>query len=206
MAETPDELRSLVYSVVFVLFLRAARAFSLILLLANFGVLLGVTIQIQPEPFRGTLAKIRRPKNHEDGRGNEGGDASPTGARRNPPSQTSPRAAPTQTRKSTPPPAPALQRCPSPPPYRLDQPKSAAEPRSESILQLYEDIIASDAQTIQVQQDTMVAQQETIRAQAQMIKNMRLLLETQDERIEELERAGEERATCQENSHLGRGR
>ncbi|OAG01397.1 uncharacterized protein CC84DRAFT_1060187, partial [Paraphaeosphaeria sporulosa] len=56
-------------------------------------------------------------------------------------------------------------------------------------LQLYEDIIASDAQTIQVQQDTMAAQQETIRAQAQMIKNMRLLLERQDERIEELERA-----------------
>ncbi|KAK7187838.1 hypothetical protein DPSP01_010884 [Paraphaeosphaeria sporulosa] len=192
MTETPDEfMRSLVYTVALMLFLRAARACGLIILLASFGMVLRATIQIQSGPFGGTVSppESQRPKKKEEHRGN----ASPTGARRNPPSQRSPRAAPTQTRKSTRP--PALPRCPSPPPYCLEPSKSEAGPRPESILQLYEDIIASDAQTIQVQQDTMAAQQETIRAQAQMIKNMRLLLERQDERIEELERAVEERAT-----------
>jgi hypothetical protein len=44
----------------------------------------------------------------------------------------------------------------------------------------------------------MSAQQDTIRAQAQMIKNMRLLLERQDERIEELEQELEEGVFCEE--------
>jgi hypothetical protein len=44
----------------------------------------------------------------------------------------------------------------------------------------------------------MSAQQDTIRAQAQMIKNMRLLLERQDERIEELEQALDGGVLCEE--------
>ena len=47
----------------------------------------------------------------------------------------------------------------------------------------------------------MSAQQETIRAQAQMIKNMRLLLERQDERIEELEQGLEAGVPWQDGPH-----
>lgn len=45
----------------------------------------------------------------------------------------------------------------------------------------------------------MSAQQETIRAQAQMIKNMRILLERQDEKIDELERILEAEVQWQES-------
>jgi predicted RNase H-like nuclease (RuvC/YqgF family) len=49
--------------------------------------------------------------------------------------------------------------------------------------------MASDAQTIQVQQQTMSSQQEIIRAQAQMILKLRHILEEQDRKVEELEDA-----------------
>jgi hypothetical protein len=52
---------------------------------------------------------------------------------------------------------------------------------------LYESIMASDTQTIQVQQQTVTAQQEIIRSQAQMIRKLRHVLEEQDRRVEELE-------------------
>jgi hypothetical protein len=54
-------------------------------------------------------------------------------------------------------------------------------------VELYEDIIASDAQTIQVQQRTMASQQDIIRSQSEMIMKLRHLLEEQDRRIEDLD-------------------
>jgi hypothetical protein len=47
--------------------------------------------------------------------------------------------------------------------------------------------MASDSQTIKVQQETMRAQQEIIRSQAQVLSKMRMVLEEQDRRIDDLE-------------------
>ncbi|KAF2030069.1 hypothetical protein EK21DRAFT_34640, partial [Setomelanomma holmii] len=52
---------------------------------------------------------------------------------------------------------------------------------------LYEDIMASDSQTIKVQQETLCAQQDIIRQQAQVIAKMRMVLEAQDARLAEME-------------------
>jgi hypothetical protein len=71
----------------------------------------------------------------------------------------------------------------------VDAPKTTSHfsPTESSIIALYEDIMASDSQTIKVQQETMRAQQEIIRSQAQVISKMRMVLEEQDRRIDELE-------------------
>lgn len=72
-----------------------------------------------------------------------------------------------------------------PPPY---SPRRTSEPaNSPDLIPLYEDIIASDAQTIQTQQATLAAQQEIIRAQAQMIQKLRHVLEEQDRTMEEVD-------------------
>ncbi|KAH3908942.1 hypothetical protein HBI56_124410 [Parastagonospora nodorum] len=86
----------------------------------------------------------------------------------------------------------AERHTPPPPPYSFSplSPTSdskCADPTSASLITLYEDIIASDAQTIQVQQETMASQQDIIRSQSQMIMKLRHLLEEQDQRIEELD-------------------
>jgi hypothetical protein len=77
---------------------------------------------------------------------------------------------------------------PPPPPYSVDPPGSEDKQSSTvGIIELYEDIIASDAQTIQVQQQTLTSQQDIIRSQAQMIVKLRHLLEEQDRRIDDLD-------------------
>jgi hypothetical protein len=77
---------------------------------------------------------------------------------------------------------------PPPPPYSVDPPSSDdKQPTAVGIIELYEDIIASDSQTIQVQQQTLASQQDIIRSQAQMIVKLRHLLEEQDRRIEDLD-------------------
>jgi hypothetical protein len=77
---------------------------------------------------------------------------------------------------------------PPPPPYSASPPRSEKQQdTSSAIITLYEDIIASDAQTIHVQQQTLTSQQDIIRSQAQMIVKLRHLLEEQDKRIEELD-------------------
>lgn len=76
----------------------------------------------------------------------------------------------------------------SPPPYSFESPTSKANsPGPGSIIELYESIMASDAQTIQVQQQTMASQQDIIRSQSQMILKLRHILEEQDRRVEELD-------------------
>jgi len=52
---------------------------------------------------------------------------------------------------------------------------------------LYEEIMASDAETIQVQQRTVETQQDLVRSQAQIIQQMRDILEMQDAQIVQLE-------------------
>lgn len=77
-----------------------------------------------------------------------------------------------------------------PPPYTFSAPQTdSKQTGTGAIIELYEDIMASDAQTIQVQQQTMASQQDIIRSQAQMILKMRHVLDEQDRRIEELEDA-----------------
>ena len=77
---------------------------------------------------------------------------------------------------------------PPPPPYSLSPSKtSQPKPSVDTIIRLYEDIMASDSQTIEVQQETLCSQQDIIRSQAQVIRRMRQVLEEQDARIEELE-------------------
>jgi hypothetical protein len=77
---------------------------------------------------------------------------------------------------------------PPPPPYSASPPRSEKQQEtSTAIINLYEDIIASDAQTIHVQQQTLTSQQDIIRSQAQMIVKLRHLLEEQDRRIEDLD-------------------
>jgi hypothetical protein len=86
----------------------------------------------------------------------------------------------------------AERHTPPPPPYSFSPPSPTSDsrspdPTSASLITLYEDIIASDAQTIQVQQETMASQQDIIRSQSQMIMKLHHLLEEQDQRIEELD-------------------
>ncbi|KAI8932978.1 hypothetical protein NX059_010446 [Plenodomus lindquistii] len=74
-----------------------------------------------------------------------------------------------------------------PPPYSVDPPKSDGAPRPESIMQLYEEIMLSDSETIKVQQETLDSQQDIVRSQAHIIKQMRDILESQDAHILQLE-------------------
>ncbi|CBX94175.1 predicted protein [Plenodomus lingam JN3] len=54
-------------------------------------------------------------------------------------------------------------------------------------MQLYENIMLADAETIKVQQETLEAQQEVVRSQAHIIQQMRDILEAQDAQILQLE-------------------
>lgn len=74
-----------------------------------------------------------------------------------------------------------------PPPYSFDPPKSESKAQHDAIVRLYEEIMASDAETINVQQRTLETQQDTVRSQAHMIKQMRDILEMQDTHIAQLE-------------------
>ncbi|KAL5113698.1 hypothetical protein ACEQ8H_008427 [Pleosporales sp. CAS-2024a] len=79
---------------------------------------------------------------------------------------------------------------PPPPPYLVNPPSAQTRaPRDASLVELYESIIASDAQTIQVQQQTMASQQDVIRSQSDMIMQLRHVLEQQDRIIDELDEA-----------------
>lgn len=53
------------------------------------------------------------------------------------------------------------------------------------VMKMYEDIIASDAETIQVHQATIHSQQEIIRSQREMIQKLQHLVEVQDAWIDE---------------------
>jgi hypothetical protein len=78
---------------------------------------------------------------------------------------------------------------PPPPPYSLSPPTSDTKDvasTSPGLLELYESIIAADAQTIQVQQQTLASHQDIIRSQSEMIMKLRHLLEEQDRQIEEV--------------------
>jgi hypothetical protein len=63
--------------------------------------------------------------------------------------------------------------------------KAQKKPSSASLLSLYEDIMASDAETIQVQQATIRALQEVVRAQRGMMKDLQRLVDAQDAWIED---------------------
>jgi hypothetical protein len=52
-------------------------------------------------------------------------------------------------------------------------------------MKMYEDIIAADTETMQVQQGTIEAQQDIIRSQADMIGRLQQLVEVQEACIEE---------------------
>lgn len=54
-------------------------------------------------------------------------------------------------------------------------------------MQLYEEIMLSDSETIKVQQETLESQQDIVRSQAQIIKQMRDIVEFQDAQIVQLE-------------------
>lgn len=64
-------------------------------------------------------------------------------------------------------------------------PKPKQNPSHGAIMQMYEEIIASDAETIQVQQAAITSQQEIIRSQREMIQKLQQLVEGQDAWIEE---------------------
>jgi hypothetical protein len=63
--------------------------------------------------------------------------------------------------------------------------KQQRGPSYETIMKVYEDIVASDAETMQVQQQTIQSQQEIIRSQRDMIRRLQQLIEVQDIWIEE---------------------
>jgi hypothetical protein len=52
-------------------------------------------------------------------------------------------------------------------------------------MHMYEEIMASDAETIQVQQATIQNQQEVIRAQREVMRKLQVLVDAQDLWIEE---------------------
>ncbi|PSN69636.1 hypothetical protein BS50DRAFT_618665 [Corynespora cassiicola Philippines] len=89
------------------------------------------------------------------------------------------------------PPSQQQQRRPSPPHPRQDvfDPKEGRQPKARishmALMSMYEDIMATDAETIQHQQATIQSQQETIRSQREMVHRLRLLVEAQDSWIEE---------------------
>lgn len=74
-----------------------------------------------------------------------------------------------------------------PPPYSIDPPKTDSKVHPDSVMQLYENIMLADAETIKVQQETLEAQQEVVRSQAHIIQQMRDILEAQDAQILQLE-------------------
>lgn len=75
---------------------------------------------------------------------------------------------------------------PSIAPVRLPSPSSKEQQRISpaSLLALYEDIMASDAETIQTLQATVRAQQEVILAQRGMMRDLQRLIDAQDAWIE----------------------
>jgi hypothetical protein len=82
MAEVPNDLmRSLVYSLLLVLCLRAARLYAFVFLFANFGVLLRTTVQIhsgaKAAPWKG-----QKPQQEKETGGYDGRNVSPSGVSR----------------------------------------------------------------------------------------------------------------------------
>lgn len=94
----------------------------------------------------------------------------------------------TRNRQTTKPSAPREQlHGQPPPPYSFDPPKSESISQHDSVMRLYEEIMASDSETIKVQQRTLETQQDVVRSQAQTIRQMRDILDMQDAQIVQLE-------------------
>lgn len=196
MAYPTDDVRAVPEDVLLVYCLRFMVACVILLSTMNYNTILEYTIQVHFRALGGCPAAQRQHVGARGGRGaNKAEDSDQPSSRRrtNNPSHRSPSrqrfsaddANGSESSKHSSNTSRHAQ--PSPPPYSFDPPAPHAKHGFESMLALYEDIMASDSATIMVQQETLRSQQEIVRSQAHMIRTLRHILEEQDAQIQELE-------------------
>ncbi|KAF1940906.1 hypothetical protein EJ02DRAFT_493510 [Clathrospora elynae] len=184
MTNVPNRATIIAWISFLSLLLRSVSVCTFVFLSVNLNVLRIATIQVQAKDE--AIPSARRLRSSGSKASEPEGESAPPNRRSHANTTQTPQQPSAQPSNRAQQPVAQL----TPHSYSFRPPESDSKHQSQgSIIELYEAIIASDSQTIQVQQQTMVSQQDIIHTQTQMIAKLRYVLEEQDARMEELEDA-----------------